>query len=102
MDKPAHDLHTLMNPQRVSSCRVQLLLSRDMVSISSWQKQAVSQYPSAMVSATEEIAEPPSHGSINNSGKGRPSGLVCTPGFLTHDFGRYWGDHMNSLAQQGE
>ena len=102
LGKPVHHLHTLMNPQTVPHAGFTLLLSRDMASISSWQKQAVPQSPPTMVSATQEIAEPPSHGNIINSGQGRPSGLVCTPGFLTHDFGRYWGDHMNSLAQQGE
>ena len=25
LDKPAHDLHTLMNPQTVSSCRVHII-----------------------------------------------------------------------------
>ena len=73
LDKPAHHMHTLMNPQTVPHAGFTLLISRDMVSISSWQKQAVSQYASAMVSATEEIAEPPSHGNIINSGQGRPS-----------------------------
>ena len=50
LEKPAHQLHTLMNPQTVPHAGFTLLLSRDMVSISSWQKQAVPQYPATTVS----------------------------------------------------
>ena len=102
LGKPVHHLHTLMNPQTVPHAGFTLLLSRDMASISSWQKQAVPQYPPAMVSATQEIAEPPSHGNTNNSGEGRPSGLVCTPVFPTYDIGRSWVAHLKPIDPERE